>query len=94
MNAPNLVNEEDIEFLNVLRKLESNDHEFDEDSILAPLGQKDEKTEVILSQKFCIQTKDANSNPKSMEYNYLDEDDDLLNEFSMNLIDLLPHDDT
>lgn len=83
------MNDEDKAFLEVLRKLEANECDVDDDSILAPLSQKDEKTEVILSQ-----TKDDHpTNQNSTDHNYLDEDDDLLNEFSMNFDDLLPQQD-
>jgi hypothetical protein len=93
------VNDEDKAFLELLRKLEANESDVDDDSILAPLSQKDDKTEVILSQQnaatFGSQTKNSHpTHPTSTERNYLDEDDDLLNEFSMNLIDLVPHHDT
>lgn len=82
----------------MLRKLEeANVCNVDDDSILAPFSQKDEKTEVILSQKtvtpFGALT--DGSHPTSSittDQHYLDEDDDLLNEFSKNLDDLLPHD--
>lgn len=67
----------------------------DDDSILAPFSQKDEKTEVILSQKtvkpFSTQTNGSTpTNPTTTDQHYLDEDDDLMNEFSKNLDDLLP----
>lgn len=91
------MNDEDRAFLEVLQNLEANDCELDDDSILAPFSQKDDKTEVILSQKLAAsydspgngsQTKNATA----AEQSYLDEDDDLLNEFSKNLDDLLPKD--
>lgn len=81
----------------MLRKLEANESDVDDDSILAPFSQKDEKTEVILSQQtvmpFGTQANGSHpTNPTTTDQNYLDEDDDLLNEFSKNLDDLLLHD--
>lgn len=96
------MNDEDKAFLEVLRKLEANECDVDDDSILAPFSQKDEKTEVILSQKPAIQyaTQTNGSHQTSptitttttstTDQHYLDEDDDLMNEFSKNLDDLLP----
>lgn len=86
------MNDEDRAFLEVLEKLEAN--ECDDDSILAPFSQKDEKTEVILSQKMVSPTDDAHrTNGPTTDQNYFDEDDDdWLNEFSKNLDDLLPQD--
>lgn len=77
----------------MLRKLEANESDVDDDSILAPLSQKDDKTDVILSQKSIApaQINQSHSTNSTLTYqNYLDEDDDLFNEFSKNLIDLLP----
>lgn len=82
--------DEDKAFLEVLRKLEANESDVDDDSILAPLSQKDEKTEVILSQKLTTPTNGSHrTNVATIEQNYLDEDDDLMNEFSKNLDDVL-----
>lgn len=81
----------------MLRKLEANECDVDDDSILAPFSQKDEKTEVILSQQqpampFGPQANGSHpTNPTTTDQHYLDEDDDLLNEFSKNLDDLLAH---
>lgn len=91
------VNDEDKAFLEVLRKLEANECDVDDDSILAPFSQKDEKTEVILSQQtgkpFGTQTNGSTpTNANATDQHYLDEDDDLMNEFSKNLDDLLPLD--
>lgn len=74
--------------MEVLRKLEANESDVDDDSILAPFSQKDERTEVILSQK-TVNTQTNGSHPTTTDQNYLDEDDDLMNEFSKNLDDLL-----
>ncbi|XP_037034601.1 DNA polymerase zeta catalytic subunit isoform X2 [Bradysia coprophila] len=91
------LNDEDQAFLDVLRKLEANECEVDDDSILAPLSQRDDKTDVILSQKLAASYDSPPNgshakNSTTTEQNYLDEDDDLLNEFSKNLDDLLPQD--
>lgn len=95
------VNDEDKAFLEVLRKLDANEVDVDDDSILAPFSQKDEKTEVILSQTQQIAMPVAGTlatngshttKPTTTEQHYLDEDDDLLNEFSKNFDDLLPAD--
>lgn len=95
------MNDEDKAFLEVLRKLDANEVDVDDDSILAPFSQKDEKTEVILSQTQQIAmpvagTQATNGShttkPTTTEQHYLDEDDDLLNEFSKNFDDLLPAD--
>lgn len=95
------MNDEDKAFLEVLRKLEANECEVDDDSILAPFSQKDEKTEVILSQKpvSSLATSQTNGSHQTSptttttDQHYLDEDDDLMNEFSKNLDDLIPFDE-
>lgn len=83
-----LVNDEEFELLEIMRKLETNDDKYDrdvdEDSLLAPISQPTEN---------CMPTSSQRSKPNKCEENsavdepnskyFMDSDDDLLNDFSL-----------
>lgn len=86
-----LVNEEEFELLEIMRKLETDDEKYDgivdEDSLLAPLSQAAEvimhpsqRSIVKLNSTVCEESPAVdNSNSKY----FMDSDDDLLNDFSL-----------
>lgn len=85
-----LVNDEEFELLEIMRKLETNDDKYDrdvdEDSLLAPLSQATENR-IQSSQRSNVVSKpmDCEENTAVDEANnkyFMDSDDDLLNDFS------------